>query len=1451
MIYYRKYNKNSFLSMIRYKGEKTMITKKRSILYLFLSFSVSMLMMLNAASNIKKLDETEWSKKLKENQGYPYTILKAKYGHGKKTIDVTSKLQEFANRGTFPDLKKLGSNNFFGTDPIKGKSKNTEFEATMKEFSAWTKSMPPLPQGMPKVITYLVNISENAKNLSIPTEIVRPLSNIQEPNPSAAPTTETSVHQDPTGILNPVISVDLDTLKWPASGVITIQQIKDIIILNNHEKFTINEAWYGIKDQANSNTQNSFINVKEKMQQGADKGTLLIPDNMNQFFSKDPSPGVKKQLFIDFTMGGTYSYKITIPEHKEDRGTYDLPVSRILPDDTTIWFENLDIRGIVDSDALKKLSFSDRIKNLFSLFKNKGSGYDKTILSELNYIATNQDKASENEKSHIPALFRNGMIRFKESNKEIKALNELIIANKISFESNDLLLQLRGNLDWDTSSQDDNFLIVAQDLLTRNQENKLSQKETLEFKGILFAAETLNRDSKYKETIKKIKDIADKVTLPAAPASTPSPAAGPNVAPTQEKTIENSTAVINNPTSGTPTNPDEIKLPEKAPEELTFADKLQALTNIVSFADAAAKTSFLDNLEKLILARASASADQLSQIQDLLSYYGNISSAFKNDADLKKRLDGLATTFNSGIVYKDRLAAADSLIKASSISDKQKSELFGILKALATEQAKGNQAEISLARAYLIMAQKQFTGKTDTDTLAQIEIIFNTPPAPTITPEKQAQIASVDPIKSIETIKATVENKNQEVTSTNPTLAQATSVVAEAKAIADPAKATTIPASPAADAPYGQKVAAGFPQILALQMQTPPAKQALDDASNMLSDLVANQQLGSDADITMLNSLLSYAASTVSNKEFEDKVKELAKTMGTPVDFSAMLKYFNTLITDKGFASSTSKQKSAMTLAQKIVQKFAPTATLDQVANLKASLIAAQGLFVSPEDKAAIQKLQESVVVPAVSSAPLPATNTKAPESTAIKFSDRVASVQGFTNFFSANNRSQFMEALTNLIADRPRGTDKEISDVLVVVNNALKVSSFSTEQNDKLKGFAAILSRPATINEQTDEMAEMATLNPFETVHNIELLGIMDSLSKNISTIDANSLTRIKATLLTLVPKINKDYLDAFNKIKAIFDAPVQIVAPVAAIQTGQAPAPAVVAAAPVASAATIKVLSEAEKAQLQRQLVAKTNMKNQMEAALNNSRLDPIRKANMQKSYDETVKTIETIKAQLASGTSSSTPGIITPVANLSASTVQSGQAPVPAPRPSTQSLARPTARAIIPTSRTRTPVQPTIAPSRTTSATTQIATPVTTRTSTVASRTTIRPASRVIRPSASTQTPSRPIATSRTPARTPLTSPVVKETTPATPAAANPVIESTPATSNQSAPVKIDAATQAKIDALSERLEVRKGQLGRASNPIVKKTINESMDQINQSIKALQAGQPDPHANKVIYN
>lgn len=70
----------------------------------------------------------------------------------------------------------------------------------------------------------------------------------------------------------------------------SISDLAKILTNNLKNNFTVQGAFYG--------TDSNYITVSKQVQNYANQGILLIPQNMNNLFEKDPAPGIKKKYVL-------------------------------------------------------------------------------------------------------------------------------------------------------------------------------------------------------------------------------------------------------------------------------------------------------------------------------------------------------------------------------------------------------------------------------------------------------------------------------------------------------------------------------------------------------------------------------------------------------------------------------------------------------------------------------------------------------------------------------------------------------------------------------------------------------------------------------------------------------------------------------------------------------------------------------------------------------------------------------------------------------------------------------------------------------------------------------------------------------------------------------------------------------------------------------------------------
>ncbi len=252
------------------------------------------------------------------------------------------------------------------------------------------------------------------------------------------------------------------------------------------------------------------------------------------------------------------------------------------------------------------------------------------------------------------------------------------------------------------------------------------------------------------------------------------------------------------------------------------------------------------------------------------------------------------------------------------------------------------------------------------------------------------------------------------------------------------------------------------------------------------------------------------------------------------------------------FATNSNVQQDALALLQRLVGNIPADASFDLMSNLKASLIVATRIFTDAKDKALLQSLQEKVAIPTVTSKPLAEETVKSPVSQEESINMRITKLTAIENLFSTTQRTKFLTQLQSIMNDRPRATQDRLQPVLVMIESAITNPIFK-DSVTQLKEYQAILKRPATIAEQVAELEEMGSFATFLDFHNVEVLRVLQDLANQMGSMTADSLTRIKAVIMLLSPKIADDFKDAFNALKAIFNAPASIVAPTAVTQVGE----------------------------------------------------------------------------------------------------------------------------------------------------------------------------------------------------------------------------------------------------------------------------------------------------------
>jgi hypothetical protein len=128
-----------------------------------------------------------------------------------------------------------------------------------------------------------------------------------------------------------IFSAEENIITVPSSGPITLKALDTYLkTVSTAPTFKIEKScWYGRPYSAKLTDI-----VQQSLQQHANQGLLAFPTNMNQYFGKDPKPGIPKKLHINFTMNDI-AYTITIPENNAFSPTskylYKIPAGTVNP----------------------------------------------------------------------------------------------------------------------------------------------------------------------------------------------------------------------------------------------------------------------------------------------------------------------------------------------------------------------------------------------------------------------------------------------------------------------------------------------------------------------------------------------------------------------------------------------------------------------------------------------------------------------------------------------------------------------------------------------------------------------------------------------------------------------------------------------------------------------------------------------------------------------------------------------------------------------------------------------------------------------------------------------------------------------------------------------------------------------------------------------------------------
>lgn len=985
------------------------------------------------------LINTAWYGLANSQNNHPITAqmqnyAKYKLANRQNNYPITTQMQKYANNGLFALPNDM--NKFFGRDPVPGVKKTLFVDFTMQN-NRYTICIPEhirdrkelaLPAATNDRTWIAVNRDRTIEandGKPLETLIMLPQLPAQLPGANGAglppekpdtiptpgipgtpipglssETIDTAPTPEPDGSIS--VGTLVEQSNFPQDGTIKLQDLNRILPANDQKAFKIIDAWYGVKD----NAANLTTDVITKLQSYADKGLFVIPENMNNFFGKDPVPGVKKTLYIKFNMQ-EHTYDLMIQEHKEDRGNYELP--KKLEDKK--WFVRYQSPAIFNMAKLNSFSYTERLENGFKMltFVNNHKNNTKinllinVFIQNLEYLLQNQSQATDAEKEKVVSLLKNSRVVFTNTDKKIfeqglQKIKDLATQYKISFSISDSFDALKTIIAWDDKDDAKEFLEILQLLANLNKEGKMSFEETVQLMAIIGSAQITpenNRD-RFQEEQETLKTIYKNLTIPQKqelPTATTKPEVEPN--PT----------VILAP-----------QLTESKPSAITYQARLQKLISLDALVSDSDKDACLTLIEELVKDRAAAANDQMNTLDGIIKYYINISPFFKNDAPRITKLETASKELNSGVSYADRLATAKHYIDIDSLAGEEQQEFIGILRALAQEKGKADINQLSNARAYLIMAQKRLTDESNKNLLSSIELLFNAPEKPVVQPDQQAAIAAQTPATS-----ATPEAKPADAT-TPATPADAKTITIEK---ADNASSTAISTATVIAATgnniqtapeqqktlrFADRIMNGFTQILATKMNQ--TDDALKSSFDLLQKLVDDRVLGTADDIKTLETLIIYAGSNIDNQGFKDKVKALAGTLGVSLDFSTQLKRCNDLMSSQDFAINSNVQQDALALLQRLVGDVPADASFDLMSNLKASLIVATRIFTDAKDKTLLQSLQEKVAIPTVTSKPLVEETVKSPVSQEESINMRITKLIIIENLFS-NSTNYILNAIT------------------------------------------------------------------------------------------------------------------------------------------------------------------------------------------------------------------------------------------------------------------------------------------------------------------------------------------------------------------------------------------------------------------------------------------------------
>lgn len=1063
---------------------------------------------------------------LKKNDRKPFEIIDAIWSSGigkPSTLAATDiqKLQSLADRGIFVLPENMSG--FFTQNKQKytdkmARSKYLYIKFKMEEGSYHitipdhTKDFKPynLPENKRSDIFYISDqkaVENILNNPTVNADRVKsgdPLNKIEPKAPIENLIADEAKEEltNPDGIIEEGKVVVKESL--PKSAIIKLKDLLKILPANDQQAFTIIDAWYGIQ----GGSKNITTLAKKKLQALADKGLFIIPKNMNKFFGGNPVKKAKKTLYVKFRMQDKI-YEISIPQHKKDRKIKKLP-KKVGGYRWFITKAKDNLKNILDQSRLKTLASKKRLKNNFDILKKMGK--DKALansthalevfFAETEHLFKTYNKASKKEKNNLIKIIKRARTVFSEQNPPAMA-TMIALAEKHGFPNNlaNALDFLRENTQWTGKASAIQFSQAVKNIASLNESEKLSSEETKDLMSIVQAAQMVNEAPEYKSTRDNLEKIFDNLKIPAdeAPEELPDP------------NLIDSKLVI-----------------EKA-SEITYEAQLQKLIAMRALQNSQDKDACIDQIQELVRNRAYASKDQMNIVGGIISYYINISPYFKNDAKRLKKLRKTETDLNSGITYNSRLEASKSCMDRETLLPEEQDEWFNILGSLAREKGKANIHEEAIARAHLIFAQREYKDEESAKELNDIEAIFNTPAKEVKSPEEQVNQAE-KPIEKSQTDEEKEKEENAQESST-----AIVNDAAESAVKGEPVKIKK-------NAPYGAQVMGGFAQVLATQMN--PSKKGTAGCLVLLKRLVNNKFLGSENDIQLLKSLLQYAIGNITDKKFTNEVKLLGKTLGASLDFPQQLKSFRDVIIRSDFVQQENLQKDALKYIERLMKNMPKKANNSLKVDVKSILLAAASIFPNEANKKRLIQLQESVKIKNVKSIPLIKKATKkVSQQSIISRIDRLGEIKA---------TDKVMKQLEELIEDRPRASSGSLEFLADYITSYMENVSFKKHVS-RLKEFLAILNRPATTAEEISELEELSTLKKLKPSQTMEVLRILQNLQKKLNDVDADTITRIKGTLLVLSPKVLPSHKASFDSLKAIFDAPIEVVAPKAITDTGE----------------------------------------------------------------------------------------------------------------------------------------------------------------------------------------------------------------------------------------------------------------------------------------------------------